>query len=176
MTGWVARNSQKIRDIGLGLFLWESWNFGYDYIFYPFALAYWGLLIGGTIVVVFSFTINAFVFWLYEYMRVDWLAANALRELEDEENKSNIAKLATWIGKKKTTLWEKIMSPVVFVGLLLPIDPVIVAIHFQRSHFKGLGWKDWGIFALATAVANAWWLIKIGFIVETAFFVWHLFF
>jgi hypothetical protein len=160
----------------VGLFLWEGFNFVYDFIFYPFALAYWGLVAGGAIVVALSFVVNAFVFWLYEYMRVDWLAAHALRELEDKENKSNIEKLASWIGKEKTSLWEKVMSPIVFVTLLFPLDPVIVAIHYQKSHFKGLGWRDWGVFFAATAVANAWWLLKVGIVVEAALYVWrHLF-
>lgn len=176
MTAWLAKHHHKIREIGTGLFLWEGFNFVYDFIFYPFALAYWGLLVGGTVVVVLSFAVNAFVFWLYEYMRVDWLAAHALRELEDKENKSNIEKLASWIGKEKLTLWEKLASPVVFVTLLFPLDPVIVAVHYRKAHFKGLGWRDWGIFAAATAVANAWWLLKVGLVVEAALYAWQYLF
>lgn len=174
MIGWVGRHHKKIREIGTGLFLYESFNFLYDFIFYPFAIAYWGIIDGGAIAAGLTFPINAFVFWLYEYMRVDWLGAHALRELEDEENKSSIAKLATWIGKKKETWWEKITSPIVFIGLLLPLDPVIVAIHYRRQHFKGHNLRDWSIFFLATAVANAWWLLKVGIIVEATLYVWHL--
>jgi hypothetical protein len=176
MIHWVRRHHKKIQEIGTGLFLWEAFNYTYDFAFYPFAIAYWGLLVGGIIVVTISFAVNAVVFWLYEYMRVDWLGAHALRELEDKENKSNIERLATWVGKKKNTLWEKLMSPIVFVTLLLPIDPVIVAIHYRRQHFSGLGWRDWGIFAAATAVANAWWLLKVGIIIEAALFLWNYFF
>jgi len=172
---WLRRHYAKLRAIGTGLFLWESLNYAYDFVFYPFALAYWGLVRGGALVVGISFVVNAFVFWLYEYMRVDWLGAHALRELEDKENKTNIEKLATWLGKKKTSLWEKLASPVVFVALLLPIDPVIVAIHYRRQHFSGLGWRDWGIFAAATAVANAWWLLKVGIVVEAILYIWRLF-
>lgn len=176
MASFLQKHHRKIQEIGTGLFIYETFCYIYDFLFYPFALAYWGLELGGMIVVGLSLVINAFVFWLYEYMRVDWLGAHALRELEDEENKSNIAKLITWVGKTKETTWEKLMSPIVFATLLLPIDPVIVAIHYQRQHFKGLVWKDWGILVLATAVANAWWLIKIGTVVELAKFVWNLVF
>ena len=176
MIGWVRKHHRKIGEISAGLFLWEGFNFLYDFIFYPFALAYWGIALGGTIVVALSFIINAFVFWLYEYMRIDWLGAHALRELEDEANKSNLQKLATWLAKKKTTWWEKLMSPIVFIGLLLPLDPVIIAIHYQRQHFSGLGWRDWGIFLVATAVANAWWLLKVGIVVEVALYIWRLLF
>ncbi len=174
MIAWIREHRHRIQEIGFGLFLWESFNFAYDMVFYPFALAFWGLLKGGIIVASLSLLINAFVFWLYEYLRVDWLGAHALRELEDEENKSNIAKLATWIGKKKVTLREKLLSPIVFVGLLLPIDPVIVAVHYRRSHFEGLSGRDWGILFLATLVANIWWMIKVGLVVEAALYLYHL--
>jgi hypothetical protein len=175
MIHWVRRHHKKIRDIGVGLFVWETYNFFNDFIFYPFALLYWGLLKGGIIAYLATVIVNAFVFWLYEYMKVDWLAAHALRELEDKENKSHFEKLATWVGKKKVGIWEKMMSWVVFIGLLLPIDPVIVAIHYRRNHFSGLGWRDWGIFFLADAIAQAWWLIKVGVVVEGALYLWRHF-
>ncbi len=174
MASFFRKYHRKIQEIGRSLFMWEGFNFIYDFLFYPFALVYWGFAEGAAIVVVLSIVINAFVFWLYEYMRVDWLGANALRELEDEENKSRLAKFATWVGKKKKSAWEKLASPFVFVALLLPIDPVIVAIHYQRQHFKGLGWKDWGLFLLATLVANAWWLIKVGLVVEATELAWRI--
>ncbi|MES2225724.1 MAG: hypothetical protein V4480_02845 [Patescibacteria group bacterium] len=172
MTHWFQAHKRKIQEIGAGLFIWESWNFLYDWLFYPFAIAYWGVVAGGILVTVISVIVNGFVFWLYEYMRVDWLGAHALRELEDKENKSNIEKLATWLGKQKTTLREKILSPIVFIGLTLPIDPLIVAIHYRKNHFRGLGTRDWLLLIGATLAANAWWLLKIGLIVEAAKFLW----
>lgn len=174
MIGWVRKHHRKIREIGMGIVLYEAFSSVYDFGFYPFAIAYWGIEKGGLIAAGLTFPINAFIFWLYEYMAVDWLGAHAIRELQDEENQSNLTKLATWFGKKKVTLWEKIMSPIVFVGLLLPIDPVIVAIHYKKGHFTGLGWREWGILFAATIVANAWWLIKVGLVVEAAVYLWKI--
>lgn len=173
MISFLRKHHRKIQEIGTGLFLWEGFNFVYDFIFYPFALAYWGLINGGIIAVGIVTIINAFVFWLYEYMRVDWLGAHALRELDDKEEKSDTEKLITWIGKKKDSVWEKILSPIMFIGLLIPIDPVIVAVHYRRQHFKGLVWRDWGLFFAANAVANAWWLIKVGVIVGGFKYLWN---
>jgi hypothetical protein len=167
MIQWAKRHHKKIREIGTGLFLYESFNFVYDFLFYPFAIAYWGLALGGAIVVIGSLVQNSIMFWLYDYMSVDWLGAHALRQLDDKENKSSVEKLITWIGKKKVTFWEKLFSPVVFVGLTLPIDPLIVAIHYRKEHFKGVAWRDWGILFGAVFAANAWWLVKIGIIVES---------
>jgi hypothetical protein len=174
MISFLHKHHRKIQEISTGIVIYEGFCYIYDLLFYPFALAYWGFVDGGMLAVGISFFINIVIFWFYEYMQVDWLGAHALRELENEENKSNIQKLLTWIGKKKEHTWEKIMNPVVFSALLLPIDPVIVAVHYQRQHFKGLVWRDWGLLLAATAIANAWWLIKIGAIVEAVKFLWNI--
>lgn len=174
MIGFLRRHHKKIQEIGLGIFLFELFNFVYDWLFYPFAVFYWGIELGGLIVTGLSLVINAFIFWLYDYMRVDWLGARALRELEDKENKSNIEKLITWLGKKKLTLWEKLLSPIVFITLTLPIDPVIVAIHHRRNHFSGIGWKDWGLLLAATLAANAWWLLKVSIVIEALKWLFRL--
>ena len=173
MAALFHKHRAKIAEIGVGLILFEAMNYVYDFAFYPFALTYWGFADGAVIAVVSSLIINVIIFWLYEYMRVDWLGAHALRQLEQEENKSNIAKLMTWLGKKKVHWWEKLLSPLVFTTLLLPIDPVIVAIHYQREHFNGLKLRDWGILILATLVANAWWLLKVELVLQALFYLWR---
>lgn len=168
MITFFKKHRKRIQEIGLGLFAWETVNFIFDWIFYPFAILVWGIELGGIIGTVIAIAVNAFVFWLYDYMRVDWLGAHALRQLEDKENKSNLEKLATWLGKKKIAWWEKIASPLVFITLTLPIDPVIVAIHYRRKHFSGVGVRDWMLLVSATLAANLWWILKIGVVIEGA--------
>jgi hypothetical protein len=101
MLSWVQHHHKKIQEIGTGLVIYESINFVYDFMFYPFAISYWGFALGGSIAVFFTFVINTTVFVLYEYMAIDWLGAHALRQLEEKENKSALERLVTWIGKKK---------------------------------------------------------------------------
>jgi hypothetical protein len=170
---FLSHHHKKIREIGLGLFLYETWNYIFDFIFYPIAIAYWGIVNGGAIAVSLSFITNSIVFVIYEYLQIDWLGAHALRKLDQEENKSNIAKLMTWMGSHKKTWWEKLLSPVVFIALTLPIDPLIVAVHHRRQHFKGITMHDWLLLWGATLAANAWWLLKVGVIIEAAKFVWN---
>ena len=171
-----THHHKKIREIGTGLFLYESANFVFDFIFYPLIIAYEGIVSGGAIAVIASLIMNSIVFLLYEYLKIDWLGAHALRELDNEENKSSIAKLMTWMGSHKKTLWEKIASPIVFVALTLPIDPLIVAVHHRHVHFKGITIRDWMLLWGATLAANAWWLLKVGVIIEGAKWLWYLFF
>jgi hypothetical protein len=176
MLHFLRKHHKKITEVSTGIVLYEIFDFFYNFVFYPIVLAYWGFSDGAVIAVATSLAINIFVFWLYEYMRVDWLGAHALRELEREENKSSIAKLMTWVGKKKEHWWEKALNPIVFIALLLPIDPVIVAIHYRREHFNGLKLRDWQILILATLIANAWWLLKVELVIQALLYLWHLVF
>ena len=166
MPSGIGKYRKHIQEIGTGLFIYEVFNFVYDWLFYPFALAYWGLLKGGVIVVAGSLVQCAFVFWLYVYMRIDWVGAHALRELETKEEKTWFERMAVWLGKDKKSLFEKLCSPIVFVALTLPIDPLIVALHYRRKHFEGISLRDWGLLISAVAAANLWWLLKVGTIVE----------
>ncbi len=166
MRHFLKKHHARIKEIGFGLFLYESFNFVYDWLFYPFALVTWGLVNGGAILVAGSLIQCGFLFWLYDRMRVDWLGAHALRELEAKEKKTRLEHALVWIGRKKETWWEKALSPLVFIALTLPIDPLIVAVHFRKRHFGGLTLHDWFILLAAVVVANAWWLFKIGILVQ----------
>lgn len=172
----IAHHHKKIRDIGLGLVLYEAFNNVFDLVFYPLALTLWGIVIGGIVATGLSLVINTLVFWLYDHMRVDWLGAHALRQLEEEENKSNLEKLITWLGKEKRSWHERILSPLVFIALTLPIDPVIVAIHHRKQHFKGVTARDWSLLAGATLAANLWWIAKLGLVIACIEWLWHIIF
>lgn len=172
MIEFVRRHGRKIRDIGIGLAAWESFNFGYDFLFYPFALAYWGIAVGGVVAFIGATIVNTIVFVAYEYMAIDWLGAHALRQIDEQETKTALERLITWLGRPKKNWWEKLIHPFVFVALTLPIDPVIVAIHHRRSHFRGISLRDWGVFIAANTSANLWWLVKVGVVVEGAQWLW----
>lgn len=171
ITGWVVRHKKRIQTIGTGLFIYECFNLAYNWGFYIFSLSYWGIEDGAILAAGLSFIINAAIFWAYDHMKMDWLGAYALRELDAKENKSRFEQLAVWVSKENKTWWEKILTATAFVLVLIGIDPVIVAVHFQHEHFKGLKAYDWYILFMATAVANIWWLIRIGLLVEVIRFI-----
>lgn len=171
ITGWVIRHKRRIQTIGTGLFLYETFNLVYNYGFYLFALSYWGIVEGGILAAGLSFIVNAGVFWAYDHMKVDWLGAYALRELDSRENKNLFERLATWIGKADKTSREKVLAGMTFILMLIRVDPVVVAIHFQHEHFKGLKVYDWFILLTATTVGNVWWLIQTGLFVEAVRYV-----
>lgn len=176
MPALLATHHTKIRDISIGLTIYESFNAAFDLIFYPVVITTLGVVRGAALATAISLAVNILIFWAYDRLRIDWLGAHALRQLEHEENKSNIEHLITWLGKKKTAWYEKLVSPIVFVGLTLPIDPVIVAIHYRRQHFKGVTVRDWALLLAATIAANIWWAAKLGIVIAGIEFIWHLLF
>jgi hypothetical protein len=170
---FLKHHHRKIQEIATGLAIFEACNFVSDFIWYPFAMTYWGVFWGGAIAFVTVSIYNTIVFVLYEYMAVDWLGAHALREIDKEENRSALVRFMTWLGRAKTTWWEKALSPIVFIILTLPIDPVIVAIHHRREHFRGISARDWWIFLAANTAANLWWILKVGLVLEAVMWVWR---
>ena len=59
----IAGHVRKIQEIGVGITAYESLNALYDFLFYPLALSYWGLTVGGIVVTTGALLINGFVFW-----------------------------------------------------------------------------------------------------------------
>jgi hypothetical protein len=175
-TGWLIRHQKRIKTIGIGLFLYLCINFVYDYLFYPFAIFHWGIVVGGSIAAAGSLIQNTTMFWLYDRMRIDWLGAYALEQLKDKGNKTRLERMAVWVGSEKKTLWGKVSSFFLFAFLTVAIDPLIVAVHFKRRHFEGLEARDWGILLSAVVLANAWWIARTAFGVTVFLVMWHFFF
>lgn len=169
---WLARRVASLFQFGwpIALFLTQAWF--YEHAFFPFALWLWGPIWGALIPSMGALVINVFVFWLYDYMKVDWLKAQALRELADKKNKSRLEKLVTWHLKPRHTLWQKLLGELRFTILLIPIDPVIAAIYYRENHFNGLGWRDWLLLGKATIVACMIWLLIMEPLVAVIKYIW----
>jgi len=173
---WLSRHKADLLQFGWPFALFEGFNWVFDKGFFPFALWYFGPFWGAIIPSATAIGINAFVFWLYDYMQVDWLKAHALRELADKENKTNLEKLLTWHMTPRTTLRERIIGEIRFALLLIPVDPTIVAIYYRANHFKGVSRRDWLVLIKATVVACVIWLAIVEPIVFVVKIAWHAFF
>ncbi len=175
-SGLLIRNKARIALIGKEAFLYLLYNLFYDFVFYPLVIGFMGYVVGGLIAVGGSFLQCGIMFWLYDRNGSDWLGAHALRELDDEESQSRLKKVATWIGREKRTWWEHVVALAMMVPLTSVFDPLVVAVHFQSQHFKGLTRKDWGLLLAALVSANGLWLMKsgIGVAIFKALFLGHI--
>lgn len=169
--------------LGWPLLTYEAFNRVYDLGFYPYALYRWGLGVGGTIVVLGSLISCAFLFWLYDYMKVDWLGVKALAKLEESEDKNWLEKLVStplkWVTKMKSSRFGWVFKPLSFILMNISIDPLIVAVHHRENHFGGISKRDWGVLLASVAVANFWWILRIGILVKVfqlAKVLWNMLF
>lgn len=158
VTGWFVRYWADLTRFGVGFALLETFNHAYDFGFFPFALHTWGPFWGAIIVTAGAYAFNAFMYFLYDVMKVDWLQAYATSELADKENKNTLEKAITWFRTPKVTLKDKVLAVGLFVSLTLPIDPMILAIYYRQSYFKGVNGRDWGLLIAATTSACILWL------------------
>ncbi len=173
LKGWLMENKQTLAEVGTGLFLYEGvWNQLFDLVFYPWCILTFGLTKGGLIAAAASFAHVIPLFWFYNWMRVDWLAATVVRSMADDENKGQLAKIAAVIHGKKTGWRKWILTPIQFIGLTAVIDPLIVAVHYREEHFsKKISGRDWGVLLASLVSANGLWCIKISVIMIPIRFV-----
>lgn len=157
---WLARNRRPVKR-GAAATSYLVFNSVFDFFFYPAVMTAYGLVLGGSIAVSISLVQCSVMFWLYDKMKIDWLGAEMLRKLESTETQGKLTKIATWIGKEKKTIPEKLSAVIAFIVLAGPIDPLVVAVHFKRNHFNGLSFKDWGLLLAAVGASNAWWLVQM---------------
>jgi hypothetical protein len=158
---WTRKFRAHVVEVGPALFLYEVFNFAYDRIFYPFAIAHWGYVAGSVIGLLGSIICCSALYWSYDKMRLDWLKAHAARELENKENKNRLEKAIVWVGSEKRSWKQKMLGVLLFLGATSVIDPLIIAIYCKRVHFKGIDTRDWAMLFVSIACANAWWILTI---------------
>lgn len=172
---WLVRHWRDLLQFGWPFALFETFNWIYDKLIFSYTILEWGPFWGSVIPTLGAFAVNAFVFWLYDRMKVDWLKAHAMRQLADEENLTNFQKIVTWHHKPRTTLREKVIGELRFVMLLVLVDPVIVSVYYRDNHFNGVKAKDWLLLAKATLIACLVWAPQMAFVAYAARYIWHLF-
>jgi hypothetical protein len=164
MRNWFYRATVLIKERwrrNKWLVVYECFNYTYDYLFYGYMVFTYGIA-GGAIAATGSLVQNLSMFWLYDRMGVDWMSAQELRDLEERGDLKWYERLFVWFGKRKSKLWEHTLEPIVYVLALSRLDPLLVAVHFKKSHFTGLRVGDWLNVTTAVLIANFWWLLQIG--------------
>jgi len=161
---WLKHSQGRILAIGWRFILFEIFNFFFNYPLYGWVLGSQGLVRGWLIMVMLSFILCIVVFWHYDRAGIDWLFANAAREWEGETTKSSgrLRKMIVRISRSR----DSYKGILIFILASANLDPVIVAVHYRKSHFSGISLRDWGILATSVIVGNLWWGIRVGIIVE----------
>lgn len=161
---WLKRSWDGILATGWRLVTYEIFNYTFNYPLYIWAMGSLGLVRGWSVMALISLVVCVGFFWRYDRDGVDWLFANAAREWEEgtEESSGWFRKMLVRISRSR----DGYTGILTFVIASINLDPVIVAVHYRKVHFQGIGLRDWSILFASVAIANLWWGARIGLFVE----------
>ncbi|MDD5396526.1 MAG: hypothetical protein PHW24_00510 [Candidatus Moranbacteria bacterium] len=157
---WIRKFNLKILAIGLVVF--NSFDYAFDYVLYPFVIYKYGPLLGGIVMGILATVICLFILWVYDLLEKDWLGIEAVKELVENffKQEEDIAKKSWRRTGKRMMYWlfhkNKIGQ---FLFLSIHFDPLITSIYMRPGYhlYNGLTRRDWKIFLGSTIVSNVWW-------------------
>ncbi|MEI6420315.1 MAG: hypothetical protein WCO30_01650 [bacterium] len=165
---------KRIGLMSIGLFVNETFNFGFDLILYPFIIGFYGPLWGGIIMTIAAAISCYLTIKFYDWSCQDWLGIETLKEVREFEH-SHINRFIAKILKKN--YWTQL------IGFSIIQDAFIVTVLLREgAHQYGvMTKKDWRNFWASLFISNVFWIafcwsgIKaieaIGAKIETAVFV-----
>ncbi len=153
---WFRNGRERILAIGWRLAGYEVFCWVYNYPLYIWTMTHFGLFLGWFMMTILSLVVGAYMFWRYDRKGVDWLFANTAREWEDATSDTSgwFRRALVKVSKSRNS---GLVGLVTFVLASINADPLIVAVHYRKQHFNGLGRRDWGILVATVAIANLWW-------------------
>lgn len=147
-----------------GIAMKKTMEFVFDYVLYPFTLAWLGYLWGGIIMTAAAIILNILIIRAYDWAKVDWLFIEEIKSIRDNGEHVRLPRGLNWL---KPVL-RKGDVPAFFVLCL--DDPVTATLYLRKgSHlYNGLNRREWLIFWAANIVSNLYWIIGIAAVFETA--------
>lgn len=139
----------RVAELGAGLSANAALTYGFDYLLYPYVVYRYGVLQGGAIMALASFTLCLLLIRLYDWSRRDWLGIEAIKELK-AGGSCCWARLAAWFLNKS--------EPVAAVFLSIKFDPFITTLYLRQGAYSGLSARDWRIFLFSLVLGNGYWI------------------
>lgn len=130
----------------------------FDYVLYPFVIFTAGLSIGFVIMVFLSFLSCVLMFFIYDYLKKDFLAIEYSKEKIDllitDDQKSRFKRAMLWILKR---------SRIALFVLLSVYDPFIATVFMRKGahQYNGLKARDWRILAVSLLIGNGIWAVSV---------------
>ena len=161
MRTWPQR-LQQLSGWSVSIYLFNSLNRFYDYVLYTAALAKFGVLKGGAIMMAISFVLDFATLRVYDRLKLDLFGIEALKSLR-ERTPTN------WT--ERMTIWALRQSEfVVFMVLTLLTNQFVVVAWMRHGarQYNGMTQRDWVIFLSSFFIGHLYWIgilsLAIGFI------------
>ena len=151
-----------MKILAVGHLVFHSFDYGFDYVLYPYVIYKYGVSFGYVIMALLSAAICLVLSSLYDWLRKDWLGIETVKELVEEffaELKEEAE--VSWRRRgKKILSWifhKNIIGQ--FVFLSIKFDPLITTVYMRKGYhrYNGFTWRDWKIFWGSVLISNLWW-------------------
>lgn len=152
----------NLKILAVGHVVFHSFDYGFDYVLYPFVIYKLGAIYGGITMALLSAAVCLAIAYIYDLLEKDWLGIETVKELVENffKEEEEMAK-KSWRKKgKKIMAWifhyNKIGQ---FIFLSLAFDPLITTIYIRPGYhlYNGFSKRDWGVFWGSVFVSNIWW-------------------
>lgn len=149
LTDTMIPPKSRIAEIALGLSAANIIEYVADYLLYPFVIYNVGILRGGIIMTLVSFTICITGMRFYDWSKRDWIGIEAIKEIKTYKGTKKIGHVTSWVLKKS--------EPVVFLFLSIKFDPFVTTAYMRHGKFNGMSKRDWTIFMGSLIISNVYW-------------------
>lgn len=161
---WLRRHRRRLAEIGAGHAIYATFNWLFDNVLYVYVIYRLGLVTGGAVMTFLSLIQCGATLVIYERMRIDWVGAGTLAELQHLPNPAWWQRIILWAQERG--------SAVIFLALCIFQDAFITTAYFRQGRFDGLRGKVWHIFLASVLVSNVYWTLRSGVVVAVLAAVW----
>jgi hypothetical protein len=171
--GWLVRLKSNLLRYGLPFILFEAFSQFYDKVLCVLAILWLGPVWGAVAAMVGALVINAGAY----YSAVNWdskWVGGAGEPGDPNEEAGSVQRLKEYLISKPTTFTARVVYEIKFIGLLILIDPVVVAFIYRQSDNARVSRQDWFMLAKATVVSMIIWLLLIEPLVYIGQVAWNM--
>jgi len=157
---WLKKFNVKI--LAVGHLVFHSFDYGFDYVLYPFVIYKYGPGFGFVIMALLSAAVCLFIAYIYDLLEKDWLGIETVKELVEnffKEEEEQVRKgLRSKLKKFVSRIFHK-NKVGQFIFLSIQFDPLITTIYMRRGYhlYNGFSKRDWKIFWGSVLVSNTYW-------------------
>lgn len=151
----LVAKKDRLATLTVGWLTDRATNWAFEYVLYPIVIGYFGLVVGGLWMIGISITASLAVIKLYDYLKIDWLGIEKVKEFRDGEAQTITEKIIQWAMKKGDIF--------ALVAMSILSEPTKVTLYMRRgsNKFNGFSRRDWVIFLTSVVIGNVSWAIAV---------------
>lgn len=149
----VGSYKGRFAELAVGLTATNLIGYAFDYLLYPLVIYNVGILRGGVIMTLVSFTTCITGMKFYDWSKRDWIGIEAIKGIKTYKGTRRIGRMTAWVLTKS--------EPVMILFLSIKFDPFVTTAYMRHGvhQYNGMSARDWRIFLSSVAISNLYWTL-----------------